>query len=144
MLIIGYGNTLRGDDGIGCVAAEELSKKVKDKRIQVVSCQQLTPELAKDVSEADRVILIDAMRGKPSGHLVMRRISPGDVQPTFTHELRPESLLACSRELYGACPETFLVSITGHSFKLGEEISQQLIGLLPKLNRYVLKLANVH
>ena len=58
-LIIGYGNPLRGDDGLGWQVASELAKCV-DALISVVAVHQLTPELAEPVSDADLVIFVDS------------------------------------------------------------------------------------
>jgi hydrogenase maturation protease len=64
-LIIGYGNPLRGDDGLGWQVAGELAKCV-DALISAVAVQQLTPELAEPVSDADLVIFVDAScHGEP-------------------------------------------------------------------------------
>lgn len=140
VLVIGYGNTLRGDDGVGFVAAEQLNKTITRPDVRVLACQQLTPELAKDVSDAERVILIDAAKGDPPGNILLRKITPIESQLAFAHELRPETLLAFSRRLFNSCPETVLVSVTGHSFKLGEGLSNQVRRTLPKLSLQVLEL----
>jgi hydrogenase maturation protease len=141
-LVIGYGNTLRGDDGIGYIAAQELSRMIDSPDVQIIACQQLTPELAKDVSESERVILVDAATGTQPGKIMIRKISPTRPQPIFAHELRPETLLAYSREIYGRCPEAYLISITSNSFRLGEELSHELSLKLAEVNNQILKLAN--
>ena len=66
-LIIGYGNPLRGDDGVGPRAAELLVEEdgvtspLLPDGVQVLVCHQLTIELAPQIAEADRLILIDAI-----------------------------------------------------------------------------------
>jgi hydrogenase maturation protease len=44
-LLIGYGNPLRGDDGLGWQVADQVARDA-DKSIKVVATHQLTPELA--------------------------------------------------------------------------------------------------
>jgi len=46
VLVIGYGNTLRGDDGLGQRAAEALAQRALPDGVEVLSCHQLTIELA--------------------------------------------------------------------------------------------------
>ena len=45
-LIIGYGNPLRGDDGVGQAVARAFEAEAAIEGAEVVSCRQLTPELA--------------------------------------------------------------------------------------------------
>ena len=58
-LIIGYGNPLRTDDGIGIVIAEAIGG---------IGLQQLKPELAEPISRAKHLVLIDARFGETLGH----------------------------------------------------------------------------
>ncbi len=60
-LIIGYGNLLRGDDAVGCHAAHELEQHYRDDpEVEVIATQQLTPEMAEDVSRCGLVLFLDA------------------------------------------------------------------------------------
>ena len=52
VLVIGYGNPLRGDDGIGWSAANALAEGMQDDRVRIVACIQLTPELAESIAQA--------------------------------------------------------------------------------------------
>ena len=61
-LIIGIGNPLRGDDGIGLDVASEFSRELRRDDVQVLATHQLTPELSELVSRADRVFFIDVAR----------------------------------------------------------------------------------
>ena len=59
-LILGCGNTLRGDDGVGpwlCAWAER--RLCSEPGVRVIARQQWTPELAEDVAAADAVVFID-------------------------------------------------------------------------------------
>jgi hydrogenase maturation protease len=132
-LVIGYGNSLRGDDGIGVAVAEQLSETLQTDLVKVIACQQLTPELASQISSVDRVIMIDAAQGDTPGKISVNQIEPDADSATFTHELQPSTLLACSQELYGKCPETFLVSVTGYSFEFSDELSDTLTRVMPKV-----------
>ena len=63
-LIIGYGNPLRGDDGVGWEVASRLAATIPEEAAHIMTVHQLTPELAESVSEAELVIFIDASDGE--------------------------------------------------------------------------------
>ena len=62
VLIVGFGNPLRSDDGLGWHAAQELSQEVSAPEVKVIGAHQLTPELAEEASAAELVLLL--MPGK--------------------------------------------------------------------------------
>ena len=59
VLVIGYGNTLRGDDGIGPAVAGEIDRLAVP-GVRVIVVHQLTPELAADLAACRRAVFIDA------------------------------------------------------------------------------------
>ena len=102
--MIGYGNPLREDDGVGWAAVELLEQAPPDERVRAHACHQLTPELAEPVSAAGTVLFIDARAGGVAGQVEIREVEPdAGTPPGLTHALSPGALLALARELYGAC-----------------------------------------
>lgn len=67
VLIVGYGNPLRRDDGVGWYAAQRLSHELSGEQAEVIACHQLMPELAERISQTDLVIFIDAAVGTSPG-----------------------------------------------------------------------------
>jgi hydrogenase maturation protease len=133
-LIIGYGNPLRGDDGLGWHAAQRLTAVLSPHKAQIETCHQLTPELAEPISRADLVIFIDAEQQAPAGQLSCRHLAPGAGLPgTFSHDLTPPMLLAWAQGLYGTCPEAVLLSVSSQSFGCGEALSPAVAAVLPEL-----------
>ena len=131
-LVIGYGNTTRGDDGIGWVAAEQLVEELREPEVRVLMLQQLALELATELSEVDRVILVDAVRASPAGHVQFEQVEPAvSAAEPFSHQLAPASLVECTRALYGRYPETWLVSVAGASFEFGDQLSGPVAAALP-------------
>jgi hydrogenase maturation protease len=131
-LIIGYGNLLRSDDGLGQYLAEML----KD-RWNVITSTQLTPELAEPISRVKRVVFIDAGVGHTPGKLTTETVRPLAARGAFTHNVTPASLLAAAGELYGAVPQVILISVIGASFDYGYGLSPQLSGRVPKIVKAV-------
>lgn len=114
LLIIGYGSPLRGDDAVGFEAAERLGG---------MALHQLTPELMEPISQAERVIFIDAKAGGDAGAIERREISAVPAKVAFTHQATPEGLLAGARALYGRCPAATLITIAGSDFEIGRPLS---------------------
>ena len=137
ILIIGYGNPLRSDDGLGWHAIRELSRGVESPDVELLPCHQLTPDLADKIATAGTVIFIDAIQieesdAGPEGPIVSE-ISPSAGSSAFSHELTPATLLDLSRQLYGGCPRAYTVSLRGESFAFGEALSPSVAKALPEL-----------
>jgi hydrogenase maturation protease len=132
-LVIGYGNRLRCDDGVGQYAALILACFVSLENSEFITCHQLTPELVEPVSRADLVIFIDACEGDTPGQITRRRVSPAKTEGAFTHNVSPETLLAGAFELYGRSPRALLYTVTGQEFGYGEWLSQAVQAALPRL-----------
>jgi hydrogenase maturation protease len=137
VLVLGYGNPLRCDDGLGWRVAVQLFRANTSSEVEVLPCHQLTPELAEPVSRSDVVVFIDSTReGRPGEfHCVELTPEPGPV--AFTHHLSPSAILEMSSELYGSCPRAYLVSICGESFEAGESLSPAVERKLPDLKARV-------
>jgi hypothetical protein len=61
-LLIGWGNPLRGDDGVGQAIAAAVERWGQP-QLEVVEAVQLTPELAPLLAAARRVLFVDAEAG---------------------------------------------------------------------------------
>ncbi|MBE2223512.1 MAG: hydrogenase maturation protease, partial [Anaerolineae bacterium] len=93
VLVIGYGNPLREDDGIGWRVVEEIVNcelTIVNCELETVATHQLLPELAGDVSEADLVIFVDASVEGAPGAVVVREVLPVvQEMGAFTHHFDP-------------------------------------------------------
>ncbi|NWG12861.1 MAG: hydrogenase maturation protease [Acidobacteria bacterium] len=134
VLVIGYGNPMRGDDGLGWRAATQLAGLALGPGVKVLACTELAPELAEDVSRADRVIFIDAAADTPPGKLRVLPLTPlRAAEAPITHHLTPRSLLSLAGSLYGRCPEAAVVSLGAACFDLGERLSAEAEAVFPLL-----------
>jgi hydrogenase maturation protease len=132
IIVIGYGNPSRSDDGLGWHAAKRLSEESSSSQLEILTLHQLTPDLAEPLSRAARVVFIDAsVEGEPAT-LRSRRVGPGGPPPSaFGHHLTPDTLIALSGVLYGRAPEAFAFSVTGVSFDFGDTLSPGVEAVLP-------------
>ena len=89
-LIIGYGNPLRGDDGIGQAAAQAFADEAAGDGIDVVRCHQLMPELAEQLAAVDLAVFVDAgATGAPGGVVTTRlQAAQGRLQASPTMSTR--------------------------------------------------------
>ncbi len=132
VLVVGYGNALRGDDGLGSHIAARLVEDPRFAGATVVAAHQLTPELAIDVSAASLVILVDASSGDRAGAIVTSRVDPASAGGSASsHHLDPAGLVTLARDLYGAAPAVFVVSVGAASFDLGDRLSPAVERALP-------------
>lgn len=142
VLVIGYGNPLRGDDGFGWHVAQSLCPDDLSEEFEVVACHQLTPELAEPVSRARLVIFIDAELGEVPGQFSCQAVEPQlALTSSLSHQLDPPTLLTWAQTLYGTCPHAVLLCVTGQSFAHEEELSPAMRAALPAVRAKVHELA---
>jgi hydrogenase maturation protease len=123
-LIIGYGSTLRGDDGIGPVVAEWVERVVDEREVRVLVQHQLTPELAADLAEAELVIFVDAAENLRAGEVRVLRLMDAMATPReHSHSVDPAWLVYTARVLYGRAPRAYAVVVGGASFELSAGLS---------------------
>jgi hydrogenase maturation protease len=124
ILVIGYGNLLRGDDAFGQLAVERIRDLIQQPDVQVLCLHQLAPELMEDLSRADLAIFIDAAASGEPGSITRRDISPQRVtRAAFTHHPTPEALLNGAHALYGRSPDGVMFSVAAGDFTFGAELS---------------------
>jgi hydrogenase maturation protease len=124
ILVIGYGNTLRGDDGIGPrVAVGVAERRWPD--VRTIAVAQLTPELAEPLAEASMAVFIDASFGPEEPPVTVASLRPAEEVAVASHVGEPRGLLALARTLYGTAPPAWLVTVTGVDFGLGETLSAE-------------------
>ena len=117
MLIIGYGNPLRGDDGVGPAAACRLRALGFD----ALCVHQLTPELAEAVAAAPEVIFLDADTTLTPGEISLKPVAAAE--NAIGHSAAPSGLLHLARAVYGSAPRAWILGMGGESFALREGLS---------------------
>ena len=122
ILLIGYGNPGRQDDGLGPALAGAV-ERMAIAGVTVEAAYQLSVEDAAAVAEHDVVVLADAARCGPSV-FSFGRIEP-EVRSSFSsHSVSPGALLGLAEELFGAKTNGYLLGIRGYAFDaFGEWLS---------------------
>jgi hydrogenase maturation protease len=128
ILIYGYGNPGRQDDGLGILLTEEIEQWVKDNDLKNISTDnnyQLNIEDAEVISDKDYVIFVDA-----SMELIedfqFTKIDSNDATIEFTmHAVSPSYVLDLCNKIYNKFPMAYLLHIKGYEWELGSEMTEE-------------------
>ena len=119
MLLIGFGNPAREDDGIGPAVAGEI-EKLEIEGLSVDSDYQLTIEDAAFVAEHDSVVFVDASV-EDVEPFTFSRLSPKRSDSFSSHSVTPETVMGLAYDLFNAKTEGYLLGIKGYSFDMFTE-----------------------
>lgn len=133
ILLIGFGNTFRRDDGAGPALAGMVKERAPRNDIRVITPHQLGPELAEEMAapEVSAVLFMDAAAAASGDHLscacdVEPRVLDCDpCSSCFGHHFTPSVLLTYAKFLYGMHPPAWLISIPAYDFEFGEGFSHE-------------------
>lgn len=140
-LVIGYGNTLRGDDGVGYRLAESVADWGLG-AVRALACHQLTPELAADLASVNRVIFADASQPQnPVSPLRLERLE-GSLNRTgpLGHHSQPGQILTLSRQLYSYQPLAYILTLPAQRLDYGEQLSPRARAGLLQAERFLRQL----
>lgn len=114
LLLIGYGNPGRGDDGLGPALVDRL-RAAPEPGVDLISDYQLSVDLAHDIAPYETVIFADAAITGPAP-FSFQALEPAPPLSFTSHSQRPEGVLFVARALYGAGPRAFQLGIRGYCF----------------------------
>lgn len=127
-LVVGFGNMLRGDDGLGPLVAAELAEARYPAGIdvQIMRLPQLDISLIPLIQHADAVIFVDARQDYDDALVAVTRVEPCPAPPLAghtTHSMGIDTLLQLVFNWYGKRPDCYLVTPKGVSFAISDRIS---------------------
>jgi hydrogenase maturation protease len=121
ILIVGYGNRLRCDDGAGPAVADAIAPWVDASRlggrVTVIEAHQLLPELAAELAIAAAVLFVDAALTPSTDPALPPVAAPVPLAwsetaaPTVGHGSQPVDLLALAKALYDRAPAAWILPI---------------------------------
>ncbi|HUA36897.1 MAG TPA: hydrogenase maturation protease [Candidatus Sulfopaludibacter sp.] len=121
LLVIGYGNPLRCDDGVGLKVAEAI-EELHLPGVRTLICHQLSPEHAEPIARARVAIFVDAAVDAPQ-EVRLRKLEPNESSQLMAHAADPRTMLALARDVFGHCPEAWWLTIPAVKLGFGEELS---------------------
>ena len=127
ILVYGYGNPGREDDGLGIELVRRLEAWVNQTGISGItfdSNYQLNIEDAEIISQKDVVIFADAST-EDIDDFILTEVT-GESEATFTtHAASPGYILKLCTDLFGKFPHVYLLHIKGYQWEFCESISDK-------------------
>ncbi|CAH2031027.1 HyaD/HybD family hydrogenase maturation endopeptidase [Trichlorobacter ammonificans] len=141
-LILGLGNTIMTDDGVGPKVIERLRHDGElPVEISLLDGGTLGLDLLPHLEGVERLIIVDAVEtGKQPGSLV--RLAGDEVPAALETKLSPhqmglKDLLAVARLMDCLPPEVVLVGVQPDCLELGTELTPAVAAQVPELARMV-------
>lgn len=120
VLIFGYGNPARGDDGLGPALVSSLEEKGLPSRITLDSNYQLTVEDSWAIAQHDVVVFVDADIATESPFYFVC-VEPTSEISFSSHSVRAEVVLGMAESLFGHSVRGYLLGIRGYEFEVFDE-----------------------
>jgi len=136
VLVIGYGNPGRLDDGLGPALAEAL-ERLNIPGVSVESNYHLAVEDAAAVAAHRYVVFADAsVAGREPFFFTLVR--PGRHASFSSHTVEPEAVVSMARDLFGADTKAYALGIRGYRFdEFGEALSEKAMENLTAALRFL-------
>ena len=147
-IIIGLGNPILGDDGVGWKVAEEVKKQLPPEPMVAVEFLSLGGiSLMEHLISYERAILIDAMASErePGTVITSNMMEMPDVSAfhlTSAHDTSLQTALKLGKAMGADLPEkvTVVGIATNHIYDFGEELSLSVAGAVSKAAQIVIDL----
>jgi hydrogenase maturation protease len=127
ILIYGYGNPGRQDDGIGerfVKMTEEWIEKEKISEISTDCNYQLNIEDSATIGGYDTVFFVDASIVEEVENYKLEVVEPNDATIEFTmHAVSTSYVVDLCRKIYGRTPKTYVLHIKAYEFDFVEELT---------------------
>ncbi|MCU0662068.1 MAG: hydrogenase maturation protease [Myxococcota bacterium] len=124
VLIFGFGNPGRLDDGLGPAFAQRMEQETPA-GVTVDCDYQLNVEDASTVAQHELVLFVDAAEAGPEPFW-LNRLEPVTHLSFSSHSVKPDALLGMARDVLGKTPSAFILGIRGYEFnEFGERLSEQ-------------------
>lgn len=121
VLIVGVGNTLMGDDGIGAYVAARLEEK-QVPGLCTITVQQMTSDLLDEMLKAAHTIIVDAsVEGEPVQFYKVKENAPTGA--SHSHYTSAIQLLKMAELVYARQLSVYICAVGAHDLTLQEELS---------------------
>ena len=142
ILVVGMGNLIYRDEGIGAHIIREMEKMKLPSHIELLDIGTSTMDLISYMKEVKKLIVIDAMRagGKPGTIYKCKPedLLPKDEGPISLHEIGLLETLNMTKKL-GMEIQTVIVGIEPEIMEWGTELTEAVKNKIPMIIEAVLK-----
>ena len=144
VVVVGYGNPLRGDDAVGWRVAETIATDPRLAGAHVIAAHQLLPEHAVELAEAGLAVLVDAKVGELPGSISVAHVAPCSERGAFAHHLTPAALAGLALAVAGRSADVVVVSVGIGSTEPGAGLSHAVAEAVPAVREVVADLVLAH
>lgn len=141
ILVLGVGNTLCGDEGIGIHVIRRLHEGSIPVNVEVVDGGSGGIELLSVMAGRDRILIVDAFEADaPAGsvlHVSADRLGADEGPPRSAHDQTVLGLARTARLLGMQCPLEIIGIVPESRAQLSLDLSPRLHGLLPEITSKV-------
>lgn len=143
ILLLGYGNPDREDDGVAWHILRALTVRMglpapdsyeddfpENSQVDFAFHLQLTPEMAEDIAQYEYVCFMDAHTGNIPEEVRIIDVESDFQKSPFTHHLTAQSLMSICETLYKKKPDSALLSVRGYQFLFSRTLSEPTAALV--------------
>ncbi|UCC66628.1 MAG: HyaD/HybD family hydrogenase maturation endopeptidase [Deltaproteobacteria bacterium] len=141
-MIIGVGNLILKDEGVGVHVVRELAGRELPSGVEAIDGGTATMDLLPVIHEAARIIVIDALRagGEPG---TIYKLFPEDLtceseRPLSLHQVGLLEVLGMARQL-GGNGEAVIIGVEPKEISWGMELSPEIVAKIPNVIEAVFK-----
>lgn len=129
ILVYGYGNPGRQDDGIGARFIELLESWIEQNGYSYINTDcnyQLNIEDSALIADYDKVYFVDASVVPEIESYKLEQVEPNDATIEFTmHAVSVAYVVDLCRKVYGKLPQAFVLHVKAYEFDFKEELTEK-------------------
>jgi len=142
VLVLGIGNILLRDEGVGVRVVEALGREVLPEGVELLDGGTAGADLLDTLAGRRKVVVIDALdAGAEPGAVV--RLAGGELAPhdgpLSLHEIGLAETLAMARQLGCAPHEVVVIGVQPGDVSPGLELTEPVARVVPKVVEFVLE-----
>jgi len=146
IVIVGVGNILCGDEGVGVHVIEELKKHRLPDNVEVCDCGTAGLEVLEFLEESDKAIIVDAVTaGMEPGKIYQYRLGEthaeeGKMKMLSLHELDLTRAIKIGENAYKLPKNIMIVGVEPKSLQFGMGLTKEIKKAIPRVVQDILKL----
>ncbi len=142
VLIMGIGNILLRDEGVGVRVIEAMEKLDLPDDVELIDAGTAGADLVDIVADRPKLIVVDAVKtDSPPGtvfRMTEQDLMPSEVPAASLHELGLLDALHMTRHLGCSPAEVVIFGIQPETIKCGMELSDRIAAVVPKVIELVM------
>ena len=141
ILVVGVGNTIMADDGLGVRALDDLKSRPLPDHVDTLEAGTALLDALPDLRKYDKVVLIDAVASDGRTVSILRNLASSELpqRGLSLHEMGIGEALRLRLLIDGKLPEIVIMGLKPRRIQMGTELSDEVASEIPELVEAVLK-----